>query len=83
MSLGRLAGARKKTVGTKQTKKAIERGQAKMVFVAQNAERQVIDPVVRSCKEKGISIVFVDTMQTLGKACGIDVGCAVACIGDD
>lgn len=83
MSLGRLTAARKKTVGTKQTKKAIERGQAKIVFVAQNADHQVIDPVVQICKEKGISLVFVDSMQALGKACGIDVGCAVACIGDD
>ena len=76
----RVSSARKKTVGTKQTLKAIERGQAKAVFVAQNADRHVVDPILQLCASKGIQVIHVDSMQALGKACGIEVGCATAAI---
>ncbi|MCL6635518.1 MAG: ribosomal L7Ae/L30e/S12e/Gadd45 family protein [Peptococcaceae bacterium] len=80
MALERLSSAKKKTVGTKQTMKAIERGQAKVVYVAQNADRHVIEPIVQICREKAVPVVYVETMQALGKACGIDVDCASASV---
>jgi large subunit ribosomal protein L7A len=80
MSYERLLSARKKTVGAKQTMKAIERGQAKAVYVAQNAERYVIEPIIQLSSLKDIPVIQVDTMQSLGKACQIEVGCAVAAI---
>lgn len=76
----RLLSSRKKTVGAKQTLKAIERGQAKAVYVAKDADRFVIDPILQLSNAKGIPIIQVDTMQSLGKACRIEVGCAVAAI---
>jgi large subunit ribosomal protein L7A len=80
MSYERLLSARKKTVGAKQTLKAIERGQAKAVYVAQNADHYVIEPIIQLSSLNGIPIIQVDTMQSLGKACHIEVGCAVAAI---
>ncbi|HOV80628.1 MAG TPA: ribosomal L7Ae/L30e/S12e/Gadd45 family protein [Bacillota bacterium] len=80
MSYEELMSARKKTVGTKQTMKALERGQAKVVYVAQNADRHVVEPVLRICAEKGVPVIQADSMQALGKACRIDVGCAAAAI---
>jgi large subunit ribosomal protein L7A len=80
LTLENLLKARKKTVGTKQTIKAIERGKAKVVYVAQNAERQVLEPVLQMCAAKGIPVVQVDSVLTLGKACRIEVGCASAAI---
>jgi len=82
MAYERLLSARKKTVGTKQTLKAIERGQAKVVYVALNADRYVIEPILQMCASKGIPVIQVDSMQALGKACGIEVGCATAAITD-
>lgn len=76
----RLLSSRKKTVGAKQTLKALERGQAKAVFVAKDADRFVVDPILQLSSQKGIPIIQVDTMQSLGKACRIEVGCAVAAI---
>ncbi|MDD4335144.1 MAG: ribosomal L7Ae/L30e/S12e/Gadd45 family protein [Desulfotomaculaceae bacterium] len=76
----RLLSSRKKTVGAKQTLKALERGQAKAVFVAKDADRFVVDPILQLSSQKGIPIIQVDTMQSLGKACCIEVGCAVAAI---
>lgn len=76
----RLQAAREKTVGSKQTLKALKKGLPKKVFVAENAERHVIEPILAACREKGIPVVRVDSMKTLGKACGIKVGCASAAI---
>ncbi|MFA7467079.1 MAG: ribosomal L7Ae/L30e/S12e/Gadd45 family protein [Desulfotomaculaceae bacterium] len=76
----RLQAAREKTVGTKQTIKALKREPVKTVYVAENAERHVIEPILAACREKQVPVVRVDSMKTLGKACGIKVGCAVAAI---
>jgi len=78
-----LESAKKKIVGTKQTLKALEKGLAKKVFIATDAEQHVIKPLIRQCDEKGIPVVMVDTMKNLGKACGIEVGCAAAALVEE
>ncbi len=80
MSCERLTKASKKTIGSKQTLKAIEQGQAQVVYIAKNAERHVVEPIVENCVAKGVELIEVDTMLYLGKACGIEVGCASAAI---
>lgn len=80
MPEGGLEGAKKKIIGTKQTLKALDKGLAIKVFIASDAERHVIKPLVQLCQEKGVPVVTVDTMKNLGKACGIEVGCASAAI---
>ncbi len=75
-----LATARKKTVGTKQTLKALEKGLARTVFVALDAEQHVIRPLIQICHDKNIPVVQIDFMKDLGKACGIEVGCAAAAV---
>ncbi|MDF9407534.1 ribosomal L7Ae/L30e/S12e/Gadd45 family protein [Pelotomaculum isophthalicicum JI] len=75
-----LLSARKKTVGAKQTLKAIERGQAKVVYIAQNADKHVVEPIFRICASKGIRVIQAESMQALGKACGIEVRCASAAV---
>lgn len=82
MSLERLKTARKKSIGTKQTAKAMEKGSAKTVFVAKDAEEHVTREIVRLAQVKGLELVPVDSMMALGKACGIEVGAAVAAILD-
>lgn len=76
----RIRVAKARTVGTKQTVKAVEKGQAKAVFVARNADERVIGPLVRLCQECGVEVAWVDDMSVLGKACGIEVGTASAAI---
>ncbi|WP_031517420.1 ribosomal L7Ae/L30e/S12e/Gadd45 family protein [Desulfofalx alkaliphila] len=83
MSIKRLANARQKTVGAKQTMKAVEKGRAKVVYVAKNAERRVTEPIIKVCQDKAIPIEEVESMQLLGKTCGIEVRCAVASIIED
>jgi large subunit ribosomal protein L7A len=80
MSLERLKSARKKSIGTKQTAKAIEKGSARLVFVAKDAEEHVTREIIKLAQVKGLELVHIDSMMALGKACGIEVGAAVAAI---
>jgi large subunit ribosomal protein L7A len=82
MSLERLKSARKKSIGTKQTAKAIAKGSARTVFVARDADGHITGEVIRAAQERGLELVFVDSMMALGKACGIEVGAAAAAILD-
>jgi large subunit ribosomal protein L7A len=76
----RLKAAPQRAVGTNQTAKAISRGQARVVFVAQDADRRVTEPVLRAARERGMEVVEVPSMAALGRACGIAVGAAAAAI---
>jgi len=78
--LEKLKKAPKKIIGTKQTMKAVDKGQAEVVFIAQDAEEHVVSPLKELCREKGIEVVPVSTMKELGEACGIQVGAASAAI---
>lgn len=75
-----LSSARRKVVGTKQTIKALEKGEVLQVFVARDAEEKVIRPVVSLCEANNIEPQFVDSMHELGRICGIKVKAATAAI---
>lgn len=70
----------KKTVGIKQSSKAIKEGMATKAFIAKDAESSVVEPFVQLCKEKGVPIEYIDSCADLGRSCGITVGAAVAVI---
>ena len=70
----------KTVVGIKQLRRALKDGKAKTVYVAQNADPRLTDPIVEACKTDGIACIVVPTMQELGHACGIEVGAAAAAI---
>ena len=79
MDIDRLQTANR-VVGLKQTLRAIEAGETDTVFIARDADDRVRVPIEALCKQKQLTISFVDTTEDLGKACGIDVGAAVAAI---
>ncbi len=76
----RLKNARSKVAGMKQTMKALEKGEALTVFIARDAEEKIVRPVEALCEAKGVEVHYVDTMQELGKLCGIKVKAATAAI---
>ncbi|MGI6129438.1 MAG: ribosomal L7Ae/L30e/S12e/Gadd45 family protein [bacterium] len=78
--LNELRTARQKTVGTKQTLKAVQTGIARRVYVAKDAEPHVVDPLIKLCQESHTSYEYADSMTALGRACGIQVGAAAAAI---
>ena len=67
-------------VGLKQSKKAIESGKAKLVFVARDADSHVVFPLERLCEVKEVEVVYVNNMKELAKACRVEVPTAVATI---
>ena len=68
----------KPVVGIKQSKKAVVSGLAKTAHIAKNADPAITEPFARLCEENGVEIIYADTMEELGEACGINVGAAVA-----
>ena len=67
-------------VGAKQTKRAVEGGSAEQVFLAEDADPRVTEPMEALCTGKDIPVVKVSSMKELGAACGISVGAAVAAL---
>lgn len=80
MAIEKLTTASRKIVGFKQTKKAVEKGQVKMVYLAKDSDDHIFNPLVELCQQKRIPYQVVDTMLELGKACEIQVGAAAAAI---
>lgn len=72
--------ARRKTVGTKQTLKAIKQGSPRLVLVAEDADPQVVRPILELCRERNLEVVRVASMAELGRCCGIEVGAATASV---
>jgi len=69
--------------GTNETTKAVERGQAILVVIAEDVEpEEIVMHLPPLCDEKKIPYVYVPSKIELGRACGIDVGAASACIAD-
>ncbi len=67
--------------GTNETTKAVERAQAKLVVIAEDvAPPEVVAHLPLLCEERKIPYVFVPSKENLGKAVGIDVSAASACI---
>ena len=79
-ALARLRAAPGRAVGTNQTARAIARGLVAEVFVAADADRRIVEPVVRAATERGVSLIEVESMTALGRACGIAVGAAAAAV---
>ena len=67
--------------GTNETTKAIERGQAKLVAIAEDVDPpEIVMHLPALCEEKGVPYVYVPSKQALGSACGIKVAAASAAI---
>lgn len=67
--------------GTNETTKAVERGQAKLVVIAEDVDPpEIVAHLPILCEERKIPYVYVPSKVKLGSAAGIDVQSAAACI---
>jgi large subunit ribosomal protein L7Ae len=67
--------------GTNETTKAVERGLAKLVVIAEDVEpEEIVMHLPPLCEEKGIPYVYVPSKQELGRVSGLDVAAASVCI---
>ncbi len=75
--LDELKGARK-VIGLKQLRRALGTGSVRKVFLADDADPRLTEPLAEQCREKGVELERVGSMKDLGKAGGIDIGAAAA-----
>lgn len=67
--------------GTNETTKAIERGVAKLVVIAEDVEPpEVVAHLPILCDERNVPYIYVPSKAQMGPALGIDVGAASACV---
>lgn len=78
--LSELVNTDKKVVGTKQVLKALESKTAKTIYLAQDIDSALMAKITDAAKAVHCDLVKVETMEQLGKDCGIQVGAATAAI---
>ena len=67
-------------VGLKQSKKAVMNGEAKMIYVAHDADRNIKETFEKLCKKAKIEADSSYSLAQLGELCSIDVGAAVVAV---
>ena len=72
----------KVVVGAKQLRKSLEKGSARRVLLARNADPAITEPIEAICLKNHVDYVWVSSMLELGRACGIEVGAAAAAAVD-
>lgn len=81
LEVARDTGSVKK--GTNETTKAIERGNADLVYIAEDVQpEEIVLHLPELADEKGIPFLYVDTQDDVGHAAGLEVGSAAAAITD-
>ncbi|MDV3103268.1 MULTISPECIES: 50S ribosomal protein L7Ae [Thermococcus] len=67
--------------GTNETTKAIERGQAKLVVIAEDVDpEEIVAHLPPLCEEKEIPYIYVPSKKELGAAAGLEVPAASVAI---
>ena len=72
-----------KVIGVKQSLKAVKAGQALRVYMAEDTDPALLEPIQSHCADEQIDVIAVESMAALGQAGGIDVGAAVAVLLKD
>jgi large subunit ribosomal protein L7Ae len=79
LEIARDTGTVKK--GTNETTKAVERGNAELIYVAEDVQpEEIVMHLPELADEKGVPFVFVAAQDDLGHAAGLEVGSAAAAI---
>jgi len=69
--------------GTNETTKSVERGNADLVFVAEDVQpEEIVMHLPELADEKDIPFVFIATQDDVGHAAGLEVGSAAAAVVD-
>jgi large subunit ribosomal protein L7Ae len=81
--LEKIAESGKLRIGVNEVTKAIEREQAKLVFIAQDVEpKEIVMHIPVLCDEKGITYTFVKSKKELGEKAGIEVSASSVAVVD-
>jgi large subunit ribosomal protein L7Ae len=69
--------------GTNESTKAVERGNAELVYIAEDVQpEEIVMHLPELADEKDVPFVFVGAQDDVGHAAGLEVGSAAAAIVD-
>lgn len=80
MPLNELAVSSRVT-GERQVKRMLKAGRIVKLFIAENADPALVDPLEAEARRQEIPVEKVSDMTRLGRACAISRGASVAGIG--
>ena len=80
--LSKLSGGNA-VAGTRKVSKAIENGQASLVYVAQDCDLFIKNKIRALCDSHGVRLMEADSKLALGRACGVEVPAACAALLKD
>ena len=80
MELEALKQATQRTVGVKQTEKAVAKQAVKLVFIGNDADEHVVERLRELCEANNIAPITEWNMLELGRACGIHVKAAACAV---
>ncbi|NLW00605.1 MAG: 50S ribosomal protein L7Ae-like protein [Clostridiales bacterium] len=83
VKLEELKNASARTVGMKQTLRAVSSGKAVKVYLAADVDEYISSKIRKECEKYNVPIISVNSMKELGQVCGIDVGAATAAVLND
>jgi len=67
--------------GANETTKAVERGLAKLVYIATDVDPpEIVAHLPLLCEEKNIPYIYINGKSRIGQAVGIEVDCSAAAI---
>ncbi|GMQ58034.1 50S ribosomal protein L7ae-like protein [Vallitalea sediminicola] len=69
-----------KVIGMKQTLKALENEEVKVLYVAKDAQDKVTIRAIELAKSQEVPVVYIDTMEELGSVCDVEVKTATAAL---
>ncbi len=67
-------------IGKKQTERSLQKNEVECIYIAKDADTDVVVDIIRICSEEGIEVIYVENMKELGEICNIDVNAAVAAV---
>ena len=67
-------------IGLKQTKKAVTAGLVQKLYLAENCDPMISEPLQEAAQKAGVQVLYVATMKELGSMCAINVGASCAAV---
>lgn len=69
-----------RVVGVNQSIREIKKSNAKYVYIAEDADKEIVNELEQLCKKMNIEIKYIDSMKKLGNIFNIQVKVAAATI---
>lgn len=77
MSYEKVAKADQTIIGIKQTFKTIRAGKAVEIVIAQDADANLLLPILEEANKRQLPVTYVESKKALGEAAGIQVAASI------